>query len=98
MYWGHFNLRMSSYLQARNIFDDPTSKYSTMNIRCRVAQSVERKTDMWDASGSMPRCSTFVFSRILFIDASETHTGNAANINVLDLSLAHEVQFIQYEP
>jgi hypothetical protein len=30
--------------------------------------------------------------------ASEAPTGNAANVNMLDLSVAYEVQSIQYEP
>jgi hypothetical protein len=29
--------------------------------------------------------------------ASEAPTGNATNVNMLDLSVAYEVQFIQYD-
>jgi hypothetical protein len=95
MHRGYFNLRMHSCPQASNIFDDPTSKYSTINIRYRIAQSVERKTDK---RGSIPRGSTFFSLEFYSFIASEAPTGNAANVNMLDLSVAYGVEFIQYEP
>jgi hypothetical protein len=72
-----------------NILDDPTSKYSTIGIRCRVTQSVERKTDLWEGSrfGSTRQHIFFSFQFYSFI-ASEAPTDNAANVNMLDLSVA----------
>jgi hypothetical protein len=84
--------------QASNIFDDPTSKYSTVSIRCKIAISVERKTDIQEAPGSTPRGCNFFFSLEFYsYIASEAPSGMAANVNMLDLSV-NEVQFIQYEP
>jgi hypothetical protein len=59
MHWGHFNLGMRGCPQASNMFADPISKYSTIDIGCRIAQSVERKANIRDALGSTPRGSTF---------------------------------------
>jgi hypothetical protein len=67
MHWGHINLRLRGCLLASNIFDSTTSKYRTINIICRTAQSVEQKTDIQEAQGLIPRYSTFFSSRMLFI-------------------------------
>jgi hypothetical protein len=85
--------------QASNIFDDTTSKYmySTISIRCRTVQSVERKNDLREVWDSNPRGSTFFSLEFYSFIASEAPTGNATNVNMLDLSVAYEVQFIQYE-
>jgi hypothetical protein len=82
--------------QASNVFDDSTSKYCTIIFRCKIAPSAERKTDIWEGLGTIPRDSTY-FEFYSFI-ASEAPTVNAANVNMLDLSVAYEVQSIQYEP
>jgi hypothetical protein len=66
MHWGHFNLRMRGCPQASNIHDDPTSKYSTINIISRIAQSVEWKTDIREVPSSLPHGSKF-FSLSHFI-------------------------------
>jgi hypothetical protein len=66
-----------------------------LNIRCRTAQSVEWKPDIREAPGSIPRGSTFFFSLEFYsFIVSEALTGNSANVNMLDLSVAYEVQFI----
>jgi hypothetical protein len=80
MHWGNFNLRINGFPQASNIFHDPTSKYSTINIRCRRAQSVKRKTNIREAPGSIPRGSTFFSLEFYSFIASEARTGNAANV------------------
>jgi hypothetical protein len=98
MHWGYFYFRMRGCSRASNIFDGPTSKYSTINISCRIAHSVEQKTDRREAPGSIARDITFFFFLDFYsFSASEAPTGNAANVNMLDLSVAHDVQFIQYE-
>jgi hypothetical protein len=82
--------------QATNIFDDPTSKYSTINIRCRIAQSVERKTDIREVLGSIPAAAHFFSLQFYSCIGSEVPTGNAANVNMLDLPVEYEVQFSIY--
>jgi hypothetical protein len=54
--------------------------------------------DMGGPGFDSPQQHIFLSLESYLFIASEAPTENAANVNMLDLSVAYEVQFIQYEP